>query len=87
MPGAVGLIESPGVPPQHWEGTMSRKISSILFNLARLQADIDREQRRPGPDWIALLRLKLLRLRLKARMQAAIVSAAGHRRRPGQVTA
>lgn len=66
---------------------MSRKISNILFNLARLQADIDREQRRPGPDWIALLRLKLLRLRLKARMQAAIVGAAGHRRHPGQVAA
>ncbi len=65
---------------------MSRKVSSLLFNMARLQAGIEREQRRPRPNWIALLRMKLLRLRLKERMQAAILGTPRHRRRSAQAT-
>lgn len=60
---------------------MPRKFSSLLFDMARLQADIEREQRRPQPNWIALLRMKLLRLRLKDRMHAVVLAAAHHRRR------
>lgn len=60
---------------------MPRKFSSLLFDMARLQADIEREQRRPQPNWIALLRMKLLRLRLKDRMHAVVLAAARHHRR------
>lgn len=63
---------------------MSRKISTILFNVARLQADIEREQRRPQPDWVALLRMKLLRLRLRERMHAALQGSV--RQRAGTAT-
>lgn len=66
---------------------MSRSISSLLINMARLQAGIEREQRRPRPNWIALLRMKLLRLRLKGRMHAAIIATAHQRRRSGHATA
>lgn len=66
---------------------MTRSISNLLINMARLQAGIEREQRRPRPNWIAVLRMKLLRLRLKERMQAAIMGAARHRGRGGHATA
>lgn len=65
---------------------MSRRLSNILFNLARLQADIEREQLRPRPNWMALLRMKLLRLRLRERMRAALVGTSRQRGACGTVT-
>jgi len=52
------------------EGTMSRKINSLLMKSARIRSHIDRERARSTPDWIMLLRLKLLDLRLKGRLRA-----------------
>jgi hypothetical protein len=37
--------------------------------MIRVQALIDREQARPVPDWMALCRLKVMRLRLKDRLR------------------
>ena len=48
---------------------MSRRISNLFLNVAELQVRIDREQSRARPDWIAILRMKLLRLRLRDRLR------------------
>jgi len=48
---------------------MSRKFHSLLLRMIRVQALIDREQARPVPDWMALGRLKVMRLRLKDRLR------------------
>lgn len=49
---------------------MSRKLHALLIKSALIQSKIERERVRPVPDWIMLLRLKLLRLRLKSRLSA-----------------
>lgn len=54
---------------------MSRKINSLLIKSALIQSKIERERVRPTPDWIMLLRLKLLRLRLKSRLKALSAAA------------
>ena len=54
---------------------MRRKLSHLLFRLARVQSKIDFESRNPRPDWRALLRLKLLRLRLKDRVAFVLKAA------------
>lgn len=48
---------------------MSRQVGSILAKSARIQLKIDQEQGRQAPNWITLLRLKVLRLRLKDRLR------------------
>lgn len=53
---------------------MSREIRSLLIKSARIQSRIDQEQRRRTPDWITLLRLKVLRLRLKDRLRVLALS-------------
>lgn len=55
---------------------MSRRINSLLLNVARLQASIEREQGRARPDWIAILRMKLLRLRLSDRLRNLLRASA-----------
>lgn len=47
---------------------MRRRISRLLVRLARVQSRIDSEHRSRRPNWIALLRLKILRLRIKDRL-------------------
>ena len=54
---------------------MSRKFHSLLIKSALVQSKIERESVRPTPDWIMLLRLKMLRLRLKVRLSALSVTA------------
>jgi hypothetical protein len=59
---------------------MSRRINSLLLNVAELQASIRREQGRAKPDWIAILRMKLLHLRLRERLRILLQAAAGRAR-------
>ncbi len=54
---------------------MSRKIDSLLMKSARIRSHIDRERACSRPDWIVLLRLKLLDLRLKGRLRALVAQA------------
>ncbi len=54
---------------------MSRKFHSLLLKSAHVQSKIDAERTRSTPDWIMLLRLKLLRLRLKSRLKALSAAA------------
>ncbi len=49
---------------------MSRTFHSLLIKSAHIQSKIERERVRTAPDWIMLLRLKMLRLRLKSRLSA-----------------
>lgn len=49
---------------------MSRRINNLLVVVAKLQVRIEREQSRERPDWLAILRMKLLRLRLRDRLWA-----------------
>ena len=48
---------------------MSRTLHSLLIKSAHIQSKIERERVRTAPDWIMLLRLKMLRLRLKSRLK------------------
>lgn len=62
---------------------MSRHINNLLLNVARLQVRIEREQSREKPDWVAILRMKLLRLRLRDRLRSLLQTStcrAGGRR-------
>lgn len=54
----------------------SRSIADTLFCLARVQLRLGRELRRPDPDRMLVLRLKLLCLRLARRMAASPARAA-----------
>jgi len=47
----------------------ARYLRSLLFKTARIQEEIEREQKAHRPDWIRLLRLKKLRLAVKDRIQ------------------
>jgi len=52
---------------------MSHKISSLLARSAHLQSRIERA--RSGADWIRLLRLKLLHLRVESRLEALFAAS------------
>ncbi len=54
---------------------MSRTFRSLLIKSALIQSKIERERVRAAPDWIMLLRLKLLRLRLKSRLKTLSAAA------------
>jgi uncharacterized protein YdcH (DUF465 family) len=41
---------------------------SLLFKATQIQQEIEKEQSRRLPDWIRLLKLKKLRLRIKDRL-------------------
>lgn len=59
---------------------MSRRINNLLLNVAKLRASIEREQGRARPDPIAILRMKLLHLRLNDRLRSLLqVSKRGAR--------
>ena len=42
---------------------------SLLFRSAKIQEEIEKERRRPWPNWMRLLKLKKIRLVLKDRME------------------
>ena len=52
---------------------MSHKNNSLLARSAHLQSRIERA--RSGPDWITVLRLKLLHLRVKGRLKALLAAS------------
>lgn len=64
---------------------MSRQVRSLLINVARIQSKIEWEQRRLAPNWITLLRLKIIRVRLKDRLRALTLDALGRRSRAAPV--
>lgn len=42
---------------------------SLLFKSAQIQQEIERERTRRWPDWMRLLKLKKIRLAIRARME------------------
>ena len=42
---------------------------SLLFRSAKIQEEIEKEHRRPWPNWMRLLKLKKIRLTIKDRME------------------
>jgi hypothetical protein len=48
---------------------MTFKLPSLLYRSALVQREIDVEQHRAQPDWMRLMRLKALRLKLMERLQ------------------
>lgn len=54
---------------------MSRKFHSLLIKSAHIESKIECECVRTAPDWIMLLRLKMLRLRLKSRLKTLSAAA------------
>lgn len=51
-----------------------RHFKSLLFKSMQIEIQIEREQKRPWPDWIRLLKLKKLRLMIKDRLQKMILN-------------
>ncbi len=45
---------------------------SLLFKSAKIQQEIEKEQKRRWPDWMRLLKLKKLRLAIKDRMERIV---------------
>lgn len=41
---------------------------SLLFKSSQIQEQIEKEQRRPRPDWMRLLKLKKIRLSIKDKL-------------------
>ena len=41
---------------------------SLLFKSSQIQEEIEKEQRRPQPNWMRLLKLKKIRLSIKDRL-------------------
>jgi hypothetical protein len=48
---------------------MTFKLPSLLYRSALIQREIDAEQHRSQPDWMRVMRLKALRLKLMERLQ------------------
>ena len=48
---------------------MTFKLPSLLYRSALIQREIEAEQHRPQPDWMRVMRLKALRLKLTERLQ------------------
>jgi hypothetical protein len=63
-----------------------KRFPSLLLRLARIQGRIESEHARPAPDWMTLMRLKLLRLRLKDRL-LEVVRSLPRRARPARIAA
>lgn len=63
---------------------MSRQFLSLLIKSARIQRAIEAEHRRRTTDWIRLMRLKVLRLRITNRI-ARIAATARERSLPAMV--
>lgn len=45
-----------------------KQFVSLLFKTAKIQQEIEREQKRRAPDWLRLLKLKKIRLVLKDKL-------------------
>lgn len=45
---------------------------SLLYRSVKIQEEIEKEHRRPRPDWMRLLKLKKIRLAIKDRMEKLI---------------
>lgn len=54
---------------------INSKINSLLMKSARIRSHIESERVRSRPDWIVLLRLKLLDMRLRGRLRALAAAA------------
>lgn len=54
---------------------MSRQFRSLVVKSAQIQHQIDSEHRRRAPDWMRLMRLKILRLRTKDRIRLLVATA------------
>jgi hypothetical protein len=52
------------------EDTMSFHFPTLLYRSALLQREIDAEQRQSKPDWLRVMRLNALRLKLMSRLLA-----------------
>jgi hypothetical protein len=49
---------------------MTFKLPSLLYKSALIQREIEAEQRQSRPDWLRVMRLKALRLKLMERLSA-----------------
>ncbi len=49
---------------------MTFKLPSLLYKSALIQREIEAEQRQSRPDWLRVMRLKALRLKLMDRLSA-----------------
>ena len=58
---------------------MTFKLSSLLYKSALIQQEIDSEQQQRRPDWLRVMRLKTLRLKLMERLSAVARQAANLR--------
>lgn len=58
---------------------MTFKLSSLLYKSALIQQEIETEQQQRRPDWLRVMRLKALRLKLTDRLSAVARQAAGFR--------
>jgi hypothetical protein len=65
----------------------ARHFKALLFRAAKIQTEIEREQKAGRPDWMRLLKLKRLRLVLKDRIQRLADMAAAAPLRPVRVRA
>ena len=55
---------------------MTFKLPSLLYKSALIQQEIEAELQRSRPDWLRVMRLKSLRLRLMDRLSAVARQAA-----------
>jgi hypothetical protein len=55
---------------------MTFKLSSLLYKSALIQQEIESEQLQRRPDWLRVMRLKTLRLKLADRLRAVARQAA-----------
>ena len=46
----------------------ARRFESLVYQSATISNEIEKEQKRPRPDWMRLLRLKKLRLAIKDKL-------------------
>lgn len=64
---------------------MSKLFKSLLFKLSLIEKQIDREHSRPAKDWLKLIRLKKLRLKIKDKLTMIAAVNIGKPRRRVQV--
>jgi hypothetical protein len=64
---------------------MTFKLSSLLYKSALIQQEIETEQLQRRPDWMRVMRLKALRLKLMDRLRAVARQAANLRFPAGPV--
>jgi hypothetical protein len=60
---------------------------SLLFRFAKIQEEIEKEHRRPWPDWMRLLKLKKIRLAIKDRMERLVHQQPSQKLQPIRIKA